>query len=853
MVFISKHLKIFDIKVNIKHYSNKGSVSFIKYILILVLLLSVIVSRTNSQYSQGNNCNKCKDEQAQNPQHQVEKSMINECLYTATVSKCPINKKKDFYTGVTNKIKLQHNAYIYGRKQIPEYFLALKRESFAPKRLDNIIHKSPVIENNSYKFGIGDSSLQSAIDNRMHDMTLTGNSSEYINEGNFSHFYRICYENLYPIYLTTDSILEAFISNVNMIKDDFETHYISQVHKYFIQKIIKLISELKKTFTCTNDYYSDDEARAKCSLRKKLNSIEVFLISGANLMSKECGYRDVEFTSRETIKEYLNLKEKMKIHYKGNIIILGKEKYFDFSEFRNIEKDNFDLNSCIVAIKKSMHWFSINRLEIDDDLDLHYVWILAKLIDDSGASEAYKVVYEYYKYMYGNLNIIGDYTYLYDLIFSHYGFSDFDRDYLEIEQIRNLILDNPEKKANHDYFYKKKLNYSSLQGGYIVDDIEKYYFKSISLFEYNQAQVDLINNAVNEMCTNPDNSEVKERELVSTYEILYSVFGMKALLPTLEQRMKTEHNGKDFYPLRDHIDYKETLKNVSEIHDQILTKNTTDKDKIFEFEYYKLLRTMNEETYHDIVDYEDSNINNTKIRDPLYISNNYIRKEYDTTLGAVHLYRRRKKIKSQTQPEYTKPGYIPEVVVETKRFFYREMKALSEHFIDTHIKFEDKINKITKGAIHNPVILNRLMLFKERFNKALSIIDSASSLQLSQSKKPHHLKEDLRNLIYSDPESGKWKGWFADLYTINNNSPFYKFKSQKWYGRLQVSPPNSKINYKGAILYSVMKGFAYGTVIVLDEDIFKIMMYGRFNIEDVYKNPLKSHINENTYKGHDKA
>jgi hypothetical protein len=600
---------------------------------------------------------------------------------------------------------------------------------------------------------------------------------------------------------------------------------------------LKLIAELKLTYHCKS--LDTDEGKKLCSMRKKLNAVEVMLVTGANLMNKDCGKRENEFTTKDMVRDYIIIIDKMRNENNGFYAFLGKSKYYNFSKLKRFEEDNKSLNACLMGLRKAFIWYSMNSLEIEDDLDLHYIWILSKIVEDSQVGEIYKLINEFYIYLYGYVNVVGDLQHIYNLVFENLGISDYELDYIQIEQIKSLILENYQRQKVNEKFYRKTKDNRSLDGEYIEENPDLAFFKKVNLFEFNYRATDLINLTVDEVSQNNYNFELRERQIISSYEVASTLTNNLGVAERVNQRMSKEYFGKDYIPLRDRIDYNSTVNDLHKHYNEMFEKNSTDTRKVLSHHFYMLLYKMNNETRNDFVDLENENGTNFKIRDPFYFSTAYLNKEYHTTMGSIHMFRREMLSSTRKPPEYLVDGLIPDAYAEIKVEFYEEMKILVEIFCEKFKYFHEKISSITKDVVNFPVVNNHVSDFNFYMSYAIRRVQGVIEDQLNEVVRRTPGSSLLTDMIYPDWVQKKWVGWYSYLYFLNKDGAFHGFETKSYFSRMKVSFPKQESGYKGSIHYSIFKNYSFGVAIVLDEKKPKIMVYSRFETEDIYKAPGK--------------
>ena len=61
------------------------------------------------------------------------------------------------------------------------------------------------------------------------------------------------------------------------------------------------------------------------------------------------------------------------------------------------------------------------------------------------------------------------------------------------------------------------------------------------------------------------------------------------------------------------------------------------------------------------------------------------------------------------------------------------------------------------------------------------------------------------------------------------------FNSRSYVKKIKAALPITENNYKGNLLFAVLKQHRYGNVVVLDEGKEKLYAFARFDVEEIYK------------------
>lgn len=147
-------------------------------------------------------------------------------------------------------------------------------------------------------------------------MTFDNELFSTYDKGNFNHFHRICYINQYPLFFTTDNILESTIINIHEIIDNVHYQLLIPAYREFLSLIIKEIKFAKDKIDCKN-----------CTVKHKLNQIEVYILLANNIVNSYCGFREQHLSSNDNFNDYMNIQTRIKEGKSTYLMILGKKDF----------------------------------------------------------------------------------------------------------------------------------------------------------------------------------------------------------------------------------------------------------------------------------------------------------------------------------------------------------------------------------------------------------------------------------------------------------------------------------------------------------------------------------------------
>ena len=294
-------------------------------------------------------------------------------------------------------------------------------------------------------------------------------------QGNFLHFMHLAYEKNLPLYFGLDQIIYPYIEITKQLNFDIVEFAFHPVYLTFFNKLIN--------YGIKNNYNND---------------IILYFIIGSKFMyeNKEIENNiEINQNNFELLKNNFKICEKFQndifsnnendTNYMAEIDILGKKRSFNKLNFIKINTGFKKGNIISQQITNSLRFFQ--ELIFDASDELYNVYLIGKLIVESGQVKIYKKIKEFIRYIFNeeqdNFNPVELYNYINE------NFPSLNKTKKEINSLYDKIKQKIRKKKYFDF-----LNYIDF-----VDEQQKEaYFeennKLINLFSYSTSIEDWVNN-----------------------------------------------------------------------------------------------------------------------------------------------------------------------------------------------------------------------------------------------------------------------------------------------------------------------------------------------------------------------
>ena len=565
-------------------------------------------------------------------------------------------------------------------------------------------------------------------------------------QGNFLHFMHLAYEKNLPLYFGLDQIIYPYIEITKQLNFDIVEFAFHPVYLTFFNKLIN--------YGIKNNYNND---------------IILYFIIGSKFMyeNKEIENNiEINQNNFELLKNNFKICEKFQndifsnnendTNYMAEIDILGKKRSFNKLNFIKINTGFKKGNIISQQITNSLRFFQ--ELIFDASDELYNVYLIGKLIVESGQVKIYKKIKEFIRYIFNeeqdNFNPVELYDYINE------NFPSLNKTKKEINSLYDKIKQKIRKKKYFDF-----LNYIDF-----VDEQQKEaYFeennKLINLFSYSTSIEDWVNNKMV--------NYQKGRVFPSILELMDIAFDGRMGRNTLFDRFDKKVNNT-FFLYRDGIDMKKEL-----VKAKILIEKSykEEKDKwlnSYEYSFFYLL--------HIIGNAPKNNDRNGLI------------KSFNTIIGSyVHFKKDILLIEQYSNVTQNENGNIPDVYFENNTLFYTEIKEITKKYKEHIIDFAEVLeNEKLKNKV------NEVVNFK--VNELLKAYDNILTILTNNDK---NKKDDIIDkMFYYNRRQQTYAGWYVDLYKNNNFEIVFNLDIYAY--NYFIAYPIQEMKFEGAIVYEAM-------------------------------------------------
>ena len=565
-------------------------------------------------------------------------------------------------------------------------------------------------------------------------------------QGNFLHFMHLAYEKNLPLYFGLDQIIYPYIEITKQLNFDIVEFAFHPVYLTFFNKLIN--------YGIKNNYNND---------------IILYFIIGSKFMyeNKEIENNiEINQNNFELLKNNFKICEKFQndifsnnendTNYMAEIDILGKKRAFNKLNFIKINTGFKKGNIISQQITNSLRFFQ--ELIFDASDELYNVYLIGKLIVESGQVKIYKKIKEFIRYIFNeeqdNFNPVELYNYINE------NFPSLNKTKKEINSLYDKIKQKIRKKKYFDF-----LNYIDF-----VDEQQKEaYFeennKLINLFSYSTSIEDWVNNKMV--------NYQKGRVFPSILEFMDIAFDGRMGRNTLFDRFDKKVNNT-FFLYRDGIDMKKEL-----VKAKILIEKSykEEKDKwlnSYEYSFFYLL--------HIIGNAPKNNDRNGLI------------KSFNTIIGSyVHFKKDILLIEQYSNVTQSENGNIPDVYFENNTLFYTEIKEITKKYKEHIIDFAEVLeNEKLKNKV------NEVVNFK--VNELLKAYDNILTILTNNDK---NKKDDIIDkMFYYNRRQQTYAGWYVDLYKNNNFEIVFNLDIYAY--NYFIAYPIQEMKFEGAIVYEAM-------------------------------------------------
>ena len=576
-------------------------------------------------------------------------------------------------------------------------------------------------------------------------------------QGNFLHFMHLAYEKNLPIYFTIDQIIYPYIEITKQLNFDINEFAFYPIYKSFLNDIrdygikTNFNKGIVLFFSLGLKFLDLDEINQ--NLKKTIDNMDFYILN--------------ERLSDNIINEIFS-RDENDTNFIYNITLLGSKRSLNKLNFVKIKKNFKKGNIISQKITNSLRFFQ--DFIFDASKELYNIYLIGKLIEESGQEKIYLKIKEYIQYLFNededNMNPLEIY---------HYINNNYKNKINDEKQINELYEKIKEKIKKPKYFeFLKYINF-------INKENEKFYYeeknKEINLFSYSTN----IESWVNDKMVNYK----KGRLFPSIIELIDIVYDGKIGRSTLLKRFNAKEINKDLLLYRDGIDMMKEVNETKKTIEQSLKKEKNKWINSYENSFNYLLNIIG---------------HSSKDRNSLI-------KSFNTILGSyIHFKKDILLIQQYSNISYAKDGNIPEVIFENNTKFYNEIKEVTKKYKEQIINIVDCLShKDVKGRIIEIVDYKLNLLFKA-YDNILNILNNKN--------KDH--KNIINEMFYYDRRSGQYQGWYVDLYKNNNNVVIYNLDIYAY--NYFIANPIEEIKFQGAIVYEAMNYPEIGLIAIDDEE-----------------------------------
>ena len=437
--------------------------------------------------------------------------------------------------------------------------------------------------------------------------------------------------------------------------------------------------------------------------------------------------------------------------------LLGKKRTFNKLNFIKINKKFKQGNIISQKITNSLRFFQ--ELIFDASNELYNVYLIGKLIEDSGQSKIYFKIKKFIQYLFNeeedNMNPVEIYKYIND---NYIVLNKTDKEINSLYDKIKIKIIKPKyfNFLNYIYFVNKKQK-------------EIYYNeknKQINLFSYSSNIEDWVNNKM----INYD----KGRIFPSILEFLDIVFDGKIGRKTLFERFYKKEIKDDFHIFRDGIDMKQELVRTKTLIENSYKKEREKWINSYEYSFYYLLNILGQSTKET----DRSNLI----------------KSFNTILGSyIHFKRDILIIQQYSNITYCEDGNIPDIYFDNNTKFYNELIEITKKYKEEIINLtECLINNELKEKVKEIVNFKLDFLFKAYYNiKTILTSDDKNKINYI-----------INKMFYFNRKLKMYSGWYVDLYQNDKFETEYNLDIYAY--NYFIANPIKDIKFKGAIIYEAM-------------------------------------------------
>jgi hypothetical protein len=575
----------------------------------------------------------------------------------------------------------------------------------------------------------------------------------------------LAYQKKLPIYFTIDQIIYPYIEQTKQLNYDITEIVFNPVYNAFLKDIVNYGT--KANYNKGIVLYF--------SLALKFLAFEENKKIEVNFDKKRENFDDIELNKNdklcEAIIEEIFEREENDTDFTFNFTLLGQKRSLNKLNFVKTKKMSKKGNIISQRITNSLRFFQ--EFIFDASKELYNIYLIGKLIVDSGQEKLYKNIKRFVQYLFNeeedNMNPLEIYHFI------NSNFKDKKDNEKEINKLYETIKDKIKKPKRYSF-----LKYVDFFDKGQEKDFYEQKNKEFNLFSYSTNIEDWVNNKMIDY--------KKGRLFPSILEFADIVLDGKLGRKTLIKRFAADKVERKMFAYRDGIDLTEKLDKA---------KNLIEK-------------SMKEEPDKWISSYENSfnYLLNTIGHTANETNKNSLIKSFNTILGSyVHFKSDILLIQQYANISYAKEGSIPDIYFENNTEFYNKIRKIT-------LKYRDEIINIVNCMTDNDKKEKITEIIGYKLQKLFKAYDNILKILNNKDKKIN--KEIIDEMFYYDRKTNQYQGWYLNLYKDNRNIPVYNLDIYAY--NYFIANPIKELYFDGAIVYEAMHYPELGLVTVDDKE-----------------------------------
>ncbi len=636
----------------------------------------------------------------------------------------------------------------------------------------NIFLNLPIINitnknySNYFDFKINDKILPFLNENKITPFPLKRFAGKQ--QGNFLHFFEICFSKKLPFYFSTDFMIYPYIESTKFLITEFLENIFFNLYQKFLHNVIKYIK---------NNNYSEDY------LLYFSYGLKFLDINNSKI------YKNEEIS--KIVNNLLNFNNITKDNLKFNIYLFNKTQTLNKFSFIQLPS-LFKKTNKTLSIGQSIRFFQNFIFNFDEDFEI--IYNIGKIISLSNKNNYIKIK-KIFKYLTDEEEPTLNPFDIYNLIDNNSTFYE-DIQNKKFNIIYKKIKDNLIK--NSDFNFKTNFTFSSK---FEEINYNKTRNSITSLFSYNFPISEWINLKLLNI--------KKNRMFTSVFELIDILFHANLMKKIINDRYIGNKNSNErYYKFRDGINVTDQFNEIKKIIKNSLKNNKDIWFKTYENSFNYLLNLNG----YDLL--ERKNIFGFKA------------KTFNTAIGAFSHFKNDISLFTQyVNINPTENGKIIDIYFEPKIKFYKILKEITNNFYksikDISFNINSTFDKILDFKINNIL---------KACDNILKIINFQNkNISNTENEEKNNL---LNLSFFYNFTSKNYDGWYVDLYKkgINKDSNKEMYKLEIFATNYYTSLPLKNIKYNGVIVYCSMHYPEFGLIQQRDNisNINKILLYSSY-------------------------